>query len=63
MKKWYWFKEWKINERIMIRFSINDWMIGFYICRWTWIHILPVSICINFSKNPMYGEDLIFEDE
>jgi len=50
-------KEWKITEKVMIRFNIQSWEIGFYFGPWIWIHFLMVAICINTTKYPMYGEE------
>lgn len=50
-------KEWKINERLMIRFNIQEFIVGFYFGPWTWIHLPFMGICLNFTIWPMYGEE------
>lgn len=51
------FKEWKINERIMIRFNIQSVEVGFYFGSWIHIYLLPFMIFINTTEHPMYGEE------
>ncbi len=51
------FKEWEINKRVMVRWSITELYVGISIGPWTWINLPMISICLNFTTHPMYGEE------